>query len=104
MAGMLHDLHTYKSGSYENHAVLGAELAKEILFELQIISIEEIEMICSAIHNHSTKDDTFSSFDEVLIDADVIQHALYNISVPVKEHFKARFEKIVNEFQLGNTK
>lgn len=101
MAGMLHDLHTYKSGSHENHAVLGALLAKEVLVELQIANTEEIELICSAIHNHSSKGDKFSSFDEVLIDADVMQHALYNYAVPVKAHFKARFEQIAKEFQLG---
>lgn len=100
MAGMLHDLHTYKSGSHENHAVLGAKLAKEVLTELQIASAEEMDMIYSAIHNHSTKDGKFLSFDEVLIDADVMQHALYNYSVPVKEHFKTRFKKIAIEFQL----
>ena len=60
-------------------------------------------MICSAIHNHSSKGGKFSSFDEVLIDADVMQHALYNYAVPVKEHFKTRFEKIAEEFQLGSS-
>ena len=29
MAAMLHDLHAYKTGSYDDHAHKGAELAKE---------------------------------------------------------------------------
>ena len=101
MAGMLHDLHTYKSGSHENHAVLGALLAKDILNELQIANAEEIEIICSAIHNHSTKNGEFSSFDEVLLDADVMQHVLYNYSVPVMGHETTRFERLAEEFRLG---
>ena len=100
MAGMLHDLHTYKVGNHDNHAVLGALLAKEVLGDLQITSHEETEMICSAIHNHSSKSGKFSAFDEVLLDADVMQHVLYNCSMPIMEHEKARFEKIIKEFQF----
>ena len=100
MAGMLHDLHTYKVGNPDNHAVLGAILAKEILDELQITTSKETEMICSAIHNHSTKNGNFSAFDEILIDADVMQHVLYNYSAPIMEHEKARFAKLTKEFNL----
>ena len=31
IAAMLHDLHAYKTGSYDDHAHLGAELARKIL-------------------------------------------------------------------------
>ena len=100
MAGMLHDLHTYKAGNHSNHAVLGALLAREVLDELQITTAEETDMICSAIHNHSSKDGQFSTCDEILIDADVMQHALYNFSMPIMERERARFEKLVAEFSL----
>ena len=36
MAAMLHDLHAYKSGSYDDHAHKGAALAREILGELKL--------------------------------------------------------------------
>ena len=36
MAAMLHDLYAYKSGSYEDHAHKGAELAREILNRLNL--------------------------------------------------------------------
>jgi len=100
MAGMLHDLHTYKVGNHDNHAVLGALLAKEVLDDLQVTNHKETEMICSAIHNHSSKSGKFSAFDEVLLDADVMQHVLYNCSMPIMEHEQARFEKIIKEFQF----
>jgi len=101
MAGMLHDLHTYKHGDHTDHAVKGAVLAREILGELELTSPDETDMICSAIHNHSTKDGTFSDFDEVLIDADVMQHALYNYSFPIMEKERGRFAKLTKEFSLG---
>jgi uncharacterized protein len=102
MAGMLHDLHTYKTGNHNNHAVLGALLAREILDELHITSSDETDMICSAIHNHSSKNRKFSNFDEVLIDADVIQHVLYNYAAPIMEHEKNRFASLVAEFSLNS--
>ena len=52
MAAMLHDLHAYKSGSYDDHAHKGAELARKILGELELTSEEETEMICSALYKH----------------------------------------------------
>ena len=100
MAGMLHDLHTYKTGNHNNHAVLGALLAREVLDELQIANPDETDMICVAIHNHSSKNRKFSKFDEVLIDADVMQHVLYNYATPIMEHEKQRFANLVEEFSL----
>ncbi|MCL1862102.1 MAG: HD domain-containing protein [Defluviitaleaceae bacterium] len=103
MAGMLHDLHTYKHGNPDNHAEKGALLAKEILNQLHLTSLAETDMICSAIHNHSSKSKTHSAFDEVLIDADVMQHVLYNYTEPIMEHEQSRFKDIANEFFLNPT-
>ncbi|MCL1882162.1 MAG: HD domain-containing protein [Defluviitaleaceae bacterium] len=103
MAGMLHDFHTYKASNPENHAVLGALLAREILNELKITTPEETDMICSAIHNHSSKGEKFSPFDEILIDADVMQHVLYDYTKPIMEHEKERFVRLVTEFSLNHS-
>lgn len=35
MAAMLHDLHAYKTGTYDDHSHKGAELARNILRELK---------------------------------------------------------------------
>ena len=102
IAGMLHDFHTYKVGNHDNHAVLGAILARDVLDELKLTTPEEKDMICSAIHNHSSKDGQYSSFGEVLIDADVMQHVLYNYSVPIMEHEKERFTHLIEEFSLAS--
>ncbi len=42
-----------------------------------------------------------NSLDEVLKDADVMQHILYNPLVEVKEHEKVRFGLLKKEFDLG---
>lgn len=57
-------------------------------------------MICTAIYNHSSKGSKYSSFDEVLIDSDVLQHCLYNSLCNVAEHEKLRYENLKLEFGL----
>ena len=55
MAGMLHDLHAYRTGSYDDHAHKGAELARQILEELKLTEAGETDLICSAIYHHDDK-------------------------------------------------
>jgi HD superfamily phosphodiesterase len=103
MAGMLHDLHSYKAMNTENHAEHGAVLARQILEELSLTTDNETELICSAIRNHSSKVTTDSAFDEILKDADVLQHCLYNPLFPVMEHEKFRFQNLLTEFGILRT-
>ena len=84
MAGMLHDLHAYHTGSYDDHAHKGAELARQILEELKLTEAGETDLICS----------------ELLKDADVIHHCLNDVAKPVKEKEQKRFESICAEFGL----
>ena len=100
MAAMLHDLHAYKTGSYDDHAHKGADLAREILGELKLTDDAETEMICSAIYHHDDKLVEDSPMDEVLKDADVIHHCMNDISKPVKEKEQARFERLCTEFGM----
>ena len=98
MAGLLHDMHAYKSGSYEDHAHLGAEYARLILNELAITTDEETDRICSAIRHHDSKAEIDAPLDEVLKDADVIHHSLGDPTKEVKAHEQARYEKLCKEF------
>jgi uncharacterized protein len=84
----------------KDHAHKGATMARTILNSLGSFSEDEIEMICNAIHNHSDKDFRHSSFTDVLIDADVMQHCLYNLLFDVSIHEKDRFESLKEEFGL----
>ena len=98
MAGLLHDLYAYKSGSYENHARKGADYARKVLDELELTSAEETDIICSAIWHHDSKDETDGPMDEVLKDADVIHHSLGDPTKEVKAHEQERYGKLCEEF------
>ena len=100
MAAMLHDLHAYKTGSYDDHAHKGAELAKEILEKLKLTDGTETDMICSAIYHHDDKLVVDSPMDELLKDADVIDHCLKDSSKAVKEKEQARFDRLCAEFGI----
>ena len=100
MAAMLHDLHAYKTGSYDDHAHLGADLARKILKKLELTNEDETEQICSAIYHHDDKLTEDSPMDEVLKDADVIHHCMNDLSKQIKEKEQARFDKLCSEFGM----
>ena len=100
MAAMLHDLHAYNTGSYDDHAHKGAELARKILSELKLTDETETDMICSAIYHHDDKLVVDAPMDEVLKDADVIHHCMNDLSKPVKDKEQARFDKLCAEFGM----
>lgn len=101
MAGMLHDIYSYAKMDTKDHAHKGSIFAKEILTSLEITNDDETKMICDAIYNHSEKEATHSDFNEILVDADVFQHCLYNPMFEIKEHEKNRYEKLKLEFGIA---
>lgn len=100
IAGMLHDIYTYSTMDPRDHAVKGAVMAREILASMQAFSDSEIDAICAAIGSHSDKRNKHCAFGEVLLDADVMQHCLYNPLFDVSEHERQRFEDLKSEFGL----
>ncbi len=100
MAAMLHDLYAYESGSYEDHAHKGAELARKVLLELALTNEEETELICSAIYHHDDKLIVDGRMDELLKDADVIHHCMNDPAKDIKAKEQARYERICQEFGL----
>lgn len=100
MVGMLHDIYSFSQLNHINHAHKGAFLAREILKSLQITDENETKIICDAIYTHSDKDFTHLSFNEVLKDADVLQHCLYNPTYPINPSEKRRFEKLKDELGI----
>lgn len=101
MAAMLHDLYAYQSGSYEDHAHKGADLARTILEELGLTNADETDAICCAIYHHDDKLVTDGPMDEVLKDADVIHHCMNDTSKAIKEKEKARYENLCREFGIS---
>lgn len=99
IAGLLHDLWAYKSGSYDDHAHLGAEYARKVLGEL--VTHEEMEIICSAIDHHDSKGEVGTPIDEILKDADMIDHSLTDPTKEIKAQEQERFAKLREELGLS---
>lgn len=100
IAGMLHDIYTYANLDSRDHAHKGAEMAREILDSLHIFEEDEKDLVCTAIYNHSDKTMVHGWLDEILKDADVMQHVLYNPLLDVKQHEQNRFGALKEEFDL----
>ena len=90
----------YKTGSYDDHAHLGADLARKILGKLELTTPEETDIICSAIYHHDDKAAIDSPMDELLKDADVIDHCFKDASKPVKEKEQKRYDALCKELGL----
>lgn len=101
MSGMLHDIYSYAKMDTKDHAHKGAALAKEILTSLQITNNDETKIICDAIYTHSDKEIVHSNFNEVLKDADVFQHCLYNPMLEIVPKERSRYEKLKVEFGIA---
>lgn len=105
IAGMLHDYTKYMHtntlhGKDENHAAESALCARGILAQLEIFAQDEIDLICKAIHCHSDKNQTDTYFDEILKDADEMQHYFRN---PEEEYYfrKERTQRLLKELGIS---
>ena len=96
--GLLHDIYTYKYGYVKEHAILGATEAENLLIDLDVFTKDEIEIIKTAISNHSDKKTKHDKYSEMLKDADVLQNSLYNTSFEIK-HVK-RLKKVFRNFGI----
>jgi uncharacterized protein len=101
MAGLLHDMAAYRSGSYDDPAPRGADYARDVLRAMGETTEDEIDQICSMIYHHDDKQIIDSPLDEVLKDADVIHHCFNDLSKPVKDKEKARFNALIEELGLA---
>ncbi len=103
IAGMLHDLLCYvdTEEDTDDHAHKCAEYAREtVLSRMTGLSQEERDMICQAVYNHSDKHVRGHWFDEILKDADVLQHGLRN---PMEDYFylRPRTQQVLQELISG---
>ena len=68
----------YQFGEDPEHANFGAVEAQKILRQVGTFTPDEVETICTAIAQHSDKQSISGEMAELLKDADVFQHYLYN--------------------------
>jgi len=99
IAGMLHDFISYSGYGGPNHAHDCEPIARDLLIETKAFTEEEINMICQAVYNHSDKQIVGSEFDEIIKDADVMQHWLRN---PKEDYYfdSDRTRSLIAEFGL----
>lgn len=99
VAGMLHDYAKYMDNKEENHAEESALRAKDLLAPMALFTEDEIDLIYKAIHRHSNKQQVDTAFDEIIKDADEMQHYFRN---PVEEYFfqKERTQRLMVELGI----
>jgi len=105
MAGMLHDFYLYYNANDQNriftdHGRRGSLFVREVLNKLQLTTDKETDIICSGVANHCDKLMIDDSFDEVIKDADVLQHCLYDIDFTPHAIYKERYNRLIEEFGL----
>ena len=103
IAGMFHDIWNYKSGNPTDDNVLGSAEAQKIMSDLGCFTEEEISAVGTAILRHSDKGRVHGDFDELLKDADVLQHYLYNTTCEPRECMRARLGKMLDELGVEQT-
>lgn len=101
IAGMLHDIAVYAENcAHKVHANRSAVIAKDILEESKAFNEEEIIAIINAIALHSDKlTRTDTRFAEMLKDADVLQHYLYNPNMPMQDREKYRLFYLLEDLK-----
>lgn len=102
--GMLHDIGYMAGGSSDHHAAEGAKQAEALLQEANAYSDKEIEIIITAIANHSDKRTIHGAYEELLKDADVMDHCFYNHDFSVAEWELDRYHNLLAEFGMNATK
>ena len=96
--GLLHDIYSYKFSYEKEHALLGATEAENLLRKLAVFTDDEIEIIKTAISNHSNKKIKHDKYSELIKDADLLQNFLYNLSFNPKH--KKRVKKIAKSLGI----
>lgn len=79
-ATAVHDFGRILTGKQKGHAEAGYEPVKLFLRETGKFTEEEIEIIATAVKNHSLKTETGSPIEEIVKDADVID--CYQLGLP----------------------
>ena len=99
--GLLHDIYNTVDINSDNHAVLGAEFARGMLIASGAYSADEIELITTAISRHSEKRHVHTPYDELLKDADVLDHCFCNTGFPIAEWEKERYADLLAELGIN---
>jgi uncharacterized protein len=114
MAGMLHDLYTYKRKDevrhlgmdainevIKNHRVDGTIYLREILPKWQLTTDEETNIICMAIQGGIGEDSKTLELEKIVNDANILQFYFYNPINPEIKLDEKKVENLLSEFGLN---
>ena len=101
MSGLLHDVYSYFTGSSLCHAISGAEMVRPAIRDMNIFTQEEKEIILSSIFYHSDKARIHDRYDEVLKDADVLQHYWNDACFRIEKPVYPRLTKVLEELGMN---
>jgi predicted hydrolase (HD superfamily) len=99
-AGLLHDLSAVTAGNYDNHCVLSADMARELLGDMPDFSDGEISLIHTAILRHDDRHLVHTPFDEILKDADILAPHCLDVTKPAGENARERLAAMKAELGL----
>jgi uncharacterized protein len=107
-AGILHDLWLFLNvpltpNEHQKHGVYGSIRAREILNSMGTYTNDEIDRICTMIYFHNDKNVVNGEYDEVLKDADALQHYLNNSEYDKKYPYNGRQLKVLNELEITDS-
>lgn len=114
IAGMLHDLYTYKRKDevrhlgmdaiqevIKNHRLEGPIYLREVLSNLQLTTDDETNLICTAIQGgYDGNDEKISEMEKVINDANIMQFYFYNPVSPEMKLDEKRVGNLLSEFGL----
>lgn len=90
-----HDYGRIITGKQSGHAEAGYESIQVLLRKSGLYSANEIEMIATAVKNHSKKSEVGSPLEEIVKDADVLDFYQYGYDMRRKEQ-QDRLEKLLS--------
>lgn len=95
--GILHDLATYKFHTSFDHANRSSILAKDILSKSNLFSDAEINLIITAIKNHSFKERIDDKYSELIKNADLLVQHLNEPDALFSKDKQTRLDNLFNK-------
>ncbi len=91
--GLFHDYSKYIQHTSFDHASRSADLTKQILIDSHLFNNEEIDLIYTAIKNHSDKQHIHDLYSEIIKDSDVVAQYLEEPEIIFDLYSQQRLEK-----------
>ncbi len=96
---LLHDIGRFVYSNM-NHASTSARLASDYLSKENLFTVDEINIITTAIENHSAKNIVHDKYSEVIKDADIIQRYFDEPDTVFPIVKQERINNIIKELSL----